>query len=122
MDTVVRLEIRIPRTDFVRPPAGKRPDIDSRDLIQSAWECAGVRQSSGFFFGFWFCTAGYPGSYPSVRLSNSSRSAFGTVSNFDYSDANKNSGIVWNEATFKEYIKAPAAIPDNALGTLYFTN
>ena len=26
-----------------------------------------------------------------------------------YSDANKNSGIVWDEATFKEYIKDPKA-------------
>src|SRR3974377_1660012 len=26
---------------------------------------------------------------------------------FDYSDANKNSGIVWNEATFKKYIQNP---------------
>ena len=33
----------------------------------------------------------------------------GTVPNFAYSDANKNSGIVWNEATFEEYIKNPAA-------------
>jgi cytochrome c len=33
----------------------------------------------------------------------------GTVPNFDYSDANKNSGIVWNEETFEEYIKNPAA-------------
>ena len=40
----------------------------------------------------------------------------GTVSNFDYSDANKSSGIVWNEATFKEYIKAPAVkIPDTKM-------
>jgi cytochrome c len=40
----------------------------------------------------------------------------GTVPNFDYSDANKESGIVWNEATFKEYIKAPAAkIPDTKM-------
>ena len=40
----------------------------------------------------------------------------GTVPNFDYSDANKSSGIVWNEATFKEYIKAPAAkIPDTKM-------
>ena len=31
----------------------------------------------------------------------------GTVAGFDYSDANKNSGIVWNEAKFKEYIKDP---------------
>ena len=33
----------------------------------------------------------------------------GTVANFSYSDANKNSGIDWNEATFKEYIKDPRA-------------
>jgi cytochrome c len=33
----------------------------------------------------------------------------GTVANFDYSDANKSSGIVWNEQTFEEYIKNPAA-------------
>lgn len=34
----------------------------------------------------------------------------GTVANFDYSDANKKSGIVWNEATFKQYIKSPSAM------------
>jgi cytochrome c len=33
----------------------------------------------------------------------------GTVANFNYSDANKNSGLVWNEETFKEYIKDPRA-------------
>ena len=33
----------------------------------------------------------------------------GTVPGFNYSDANKNSGIVWDEATFKEYIKDPRA-------------
>ncbi len=31
----------------------------------------------------------------------------GTVPDYTYSDANKKSGIVWNEATFKEYIKDP---------------
>jgi len=31
------------------------------------------------------------------------------VPDYNYSDANKNSGIVWNEATFKEYIKDPRA-------------
>jgi len=36
----------------------------------------------------------------------------GSVPDFDYSDANKNSGIVWNEATFKKYIQNPqGAIP-----------
>jgi cytochrome c len=33
----------------------------------------------------------------------------GSVPNYQYSDANKNSGIVWKEATFKEYIKDPKA-------------
>ena len=33
----------------------------------------------------------------------------GTVPNFEYSDANKDSGIVWNEGTFEEYINNPAA-------------
>ena len=33
----------------------------------------------------------------------------GTAADFSYSDANKNSGLVWNEATFKEYIKDPRA-------------
>ena len=33
----------------------------------------------------------------------------GTIEGFNYSDANKNSGIVWNEETFKDYIKDPRA-------------
>jgi cytochrome c len=33
----------------------------------------------------------------------------GTIEGFNYSDANKNSGIVWDEATFREYIKNPRA-------------
>jgi cytochrome c len=33
----------------------------------------------------------------------------GTVEGFAYTDANKNSGIVWNESTFKEYIADPRA-------------
>ena len=33
----------------------------------------------------------------------------GTVEGFSYSDANKNSGITWNEAEFKNYIKDPKA-------------
>jgi cytochrome c len=33
----------------------------------------------------------------------------GTVPEFNYSDANKASGIIWNEAVFKEYIKDPRA-------------
>jgi cytochrome c len=33
----------------------------------------------------------------------------GSAPGYSYSDANKNSGIVWNETTFKEYIKDPRA-------------
>jgi cytochrome c len=31
----------------------------------------------------------------------------GTVDGYNYTDANKNSGITWNEAVFAEYIKNP---------------
>ena len=33
----------------------------------------------------------------------------GTAPDYSYSDANKNSGITWNEAEFKDYIKNPQA-------------
>ncbi|HMA74205.1 MAG TPA: cytochrome c family protein [Xanthobacteraceae bacterium] len=33
----------------------------------------------------------------------------GIIDGFNYSDANKASGITWDEATFKEYIKDPRA-------------
>jgi len=33
----------------------------------------------------------------------------GSVDGFNYSDANKNSGITWDEVVFKEYIKDPRA-------------
>jgi cytochrome c len=33
----------------------------------------------------------------------------GTVEGYSYSDANKNSGIIWNKETFLEYIKEPKA-------------
>jgi cytochrome c len=33
----------------------------------------------------------------------------GTVEGYSYSEANKNSGITWNEAVFKEYITDPKA-------------
>jgi cytochrome c len=34
----------------------------------------------------------------------------GTVPNYNYSDANKNSGIVWDETTFEKYIVDPGAM------------
>jgi cytochrome c len=33
----------------------------------------------------------------------------GTIPDYNYTDANKNSGIIWNEETFREYIKDPRA-------------
>ncbi len=40
----------------------------------------------------------------------------GTVEGFSYSDANKNSGVTWDEATFVKYIKDPrAAMPGNKM-------
>jgi cytochrome c len=40
----------------------------------------------------------------------------GSIAGYNYSDANKNSGITWNEATFIEYIKDPRAkIPNTKM-------
>jgi cytochrome c len=33
----------------------------------------------------------------------------GSYPDYNYSDANKNSGLTWDEATFREYIKDPKA-------------
>ena len=33
----------------------------------------------------------------------------GTAEGYSYSEANKNSGLTWDEATFKDYIKDPKA-------------
>jgi cytochrome c len=33
----------------------------------------------------------------------------GTIEGYNYSEANKNSGITWDDATFAEYIKDPRA-------------
>ena len=41
----------------------------------------------------------------------------GTVEGFKYSDAMKNSDVVWNEETISAYVKQPKAyIPDNRMG------
>ncbi len=40
----------------------------------------------------------------------------GTVAAYNYSDANKNSGVTWNEESFLEYIKDPKAkIPNTKM-------
>jgi cytochrome c len=33
----------------------------------------------------------------------------GTAEGFNYTEGNKNSGIIWNESVFKDYIKDPRA-------------
>jgi cytochrome c len=40
----------------------------------------------------------------------------GTVANYNYSDANKGSGITWNEESFLDYVKDPRAkIPNTKM-------
>ena len=40
----------------------------------------------------------------------------GSVADYNYSESNKNSGITWSEATFKDYIKDPRAkIPNTKM-------
>jgi len=47
----------------------------------------------------------------------------GTVDGFKYSDANKNSGIVWDEKNFATYIKDPKAfMPGNRMAFLGIKN
>jgi cytochrome c len=47
----------------------------------------------------------------------------GAVASFNYSEANKNSGLLWNEATFKDYIRSPQAkIPGTKMAFAGITN
>jgi cytochrome c len=40
----------------------------------------------------------------------------GTFPDYNYSDANKNSGLTWDEATLREYLKNPRAkVPDTKM-------
>ena len=49
--------------------------------------------------------------------------AAGTAPNYSYSAANKKSGITWNEAEFKDYIRAPTAkIPNTKMVFAGITN
>ena len=45
----------------------------------------------------------------------------GSVAGYDYSDAMKNAGIVWSEATFKEFIANPGTKVPGTKMTLSFT-
>jgi cytochrome c len=47
----------------------------------------------------------------------------GAVASFNYSEANKNSGLLWNEAIFKDYIRSPQAkIPGTKMAFAGITN
>jgi len=47
----------------------------------------------------------------------------GTVAGYSYSEANKNSGLTWDEATFREYIQNPRAkIPGTKMVFAGLTN
>ena len=47
----------------------------------------------------------------------------GTYPGYSYSDANKNSGITWSEAEFKDYIRSPRAkIPNTKMAFIGLTN
>jgi cytochrome c len=47
----------------------------------------------------------------------------GTIEGYNYTDANKNSGITWDEATFAEYIKNPRQrIPGTKMAFAGITN
>lgn len=47
----------------------------------------------------------------------------GTVDGFKYSDANKNSGVVWDEKNFATYIKDPKAfMPGNRMAFIGIKN
>jgi len=71
------------------------------------------------------CHAVWPGAENKVgpELNGLDGRHAGTAANFNYSDANKNSGIVWNEATFKDYIRSPQAkIPGTKMAFAGITN
>lgn len=47
----------------------------------------------------------------------------GSIEGFNYSEANKNSGITWDEAVFAEYIKDPKAkMPGNKMAFVGIKN
>lgn len=47
----------------------------------------------------------------------------GSIDGFSYSDANKKSGVVWDEAVFANYIKDPkAAMPGNKMAFVGIKN
>src|SRR4029077_13718454 len=96
-----------------------RRDRQLRDITKS--RSAGRRERSACLP----CHAIGPGAENKVgpELTGLDGRQAGTAANFNYSDANKNSGIVWNEATFKDYIRSPQArIPGTKLAFAGITN
>ena len=72
---------------------------------------AGLQKGENSFKKCLVCHAIGPGAKNKIgpELNGLDGRKAGTVPDYNYSDANKNSGIVWDDATFKEYIKDPRA-------------
>ena len=70
-----------------------------------------VEKGQRSFFKCLACHAVGPGAENKVgpELNGLDGRPAGTAVSFNYSDANKNSGIVWSDATFKDYIRNPQA-------------
>jgi cytochrome c len=76
----------------------------------SALGMAQNAQKGGKVFDVWkVCHAIGPGAQNKIglELNGLDGRKAGTVPNFDYSNVNKSSSIVWNGATFEDYIKNP---------------
>ena len=89
--------------------------IDCGGLLIAASSTSGVAQDAEkgktVFNVCLVCHAVGPGAQNKIGpiLNGLDGRKVGTLANFDYSDANKNSGIVWNKETFEDYIKNPQA-------------
>jgi cytochrome c len=105
---------------MLQPVAKEKADMMMKKLIAAAAliaasTTAGVAQDiekgANVFKQCQICHSIGPGAQNKIgpELNGLDGRKAGTVANFAYSDANKNSGIVWNEAVFKEYIKDPKA-------------
>jgi cytochrome c len=111
---------RCPRAQAVRAAAADEGAIGMRRLTTAAVFMAAsmsaalaqdVAKGEAVFKKCLPCHAIGPGAVNKVGpvLNGLDGRKSGSVPNFNYSEANKNSGITWNEANFKEYIKDPRA-------------
>lgn len=71
-----------------------------------------VAKGANVFKGCQVCHSIGPGAKNKIgpELNGLDGRKAGVVPKFDYSKANMNSGLVWNEENFKEYVKYPRVI------------